>query len=495
MKILIRFSGEIAIKSPHVRRQFLSRLVSNIQSALKASEIEGRVRQEWGRLWLDTEDASAAGAVLKEVFGIRSFSQVEFSCPATMDDILATGAQFLPLVEGRTFAVRAKRSGRHPFSSVDVQRALGALLNTGSGKVCLTQPEITITTEIRDDSCYFFSRSCAGPGGLPLGTGGQALCLMSGGFDSPVAAWMIQKRGVCMDYLFCNLAGAAYERSVLRICRWMARHWSHGTEPRLHVVDFHDVVSDLRQKAHPRYYQVLLKRLFFRAGNLLARESNATVLVTGEAIAQVSSQTLKNLAVIDEVAELPVLRPLVAYDKEDIVALSRMTGTHDMSSGLQEFCQLTTAKPATACSAAVIQQEESLLDASLLFRAVQERRILKPKDMTHQEMTTPYIYQDSISGDYDLLVDCRTLAEYEAWHYPGAQHIPYDVLMDFRQDFFNKEHRVLIYCDVGMQSAILAEKMQTQGYQVYSLRGGCRKLQKTSPESVRASSQAAEINS
>src|SRR5690606_33566595 len=138
---------------------------------------------------------------------------------------------------GRTFAVRARRSGTHPFGSADVMRALGAALNPGA-TVDLTNPEVEVAVEIRDQEVYFFSGRVAGIGGLPLGLERRALCLLCGGFDSAVAAWMMLKRGVQVDYVLFNLAGGAYERSVLQVAKVLADRWSYGTEPRLHVVDF-----------------------------------------------------------------------------------------------------------------------------------------------------------------------------------------------------------------------------------------------------------------
>ena len=146
-------------------------------------------------------------------------------------------------------------------------------------------------------SSDLFSGRVAGAGGLPLGVEGKAVCLMSGGFDSPVAAWLVLRRGVSLDYVFCNLAGDAYERMVASITKVIADEHSWGDHPRLHVVDFAAVVDDLRAKVEPRYWQIVLKRQMYRAAERVAAEVGAEAIVTGEAIGQVSSQTLGNLQI------------------------------------------------------------------------------------------------------------------------------------------------------------------------------------------------------
>src|SRR5690606_12565058 len=168
--------------------------------------------------------------------------------------------------------------------------------------------------------------------------------------DSAVAAWLMLKRGVQLDYVFCNLAGDAYERSVALVAKVLADDWSYGTRPRLHVIDFGPVLDDLRAKSRPRYWQVVLKRLMYRAGDHVAQEARAQGLVTGEAIGQVSSQTLVNLAAIDRASSLPVFRPLIGFDKMDIVELSRRLGTFELSSKVQEYCAIAPGNPATAAS-------------------------------------------------------------------------------------------------------------------------------------------------
>jgi len=168
-----------------------------------------------------------------------------------------------------------------------------------------------VHVEVRDDRAFFYTEAVAGPGGLPLGAEGRALALVSGGFDSAVAAWRMMKRGLALDYAFFNLGGSQHQRDVLRVAK------------------------------------LLLKRLMLKASEQIAQELGVRALVTGEALGQVSSQTLQNLVVITEATELLVLRPLLGLDKEEIVAQARAIGTYEISASVQEYCALVPRKPAT----------------------------------------------------------------------------------------------------------------------------------------------------
>jgi tRNA uracil 4-sulfurtransferase len=190
---------------------------------------------------------------LARVFGISSYSPIDAVVPAVMGDILDAGERvFSERVRGRTFAVRARRAGRHPFSSHDVQVELGARLLSASAGVDLGDPEVAVHVEVRDDRAFLYSERVPGAGGLPLGVEGRAITLLSGGYDSAVAAWLMLKRGVAQEYVFCNLGGDAYERAVVQVGKVLADDWSYGTRPRLHVVDFAEPLQALREGSRER---------------------------------------------------------------------------------------------------------------------------------------------------------------------------------------------------------------------------------------------------
>ncbi len=472
MLTLIRVSPELIIKSARVRGRFQKRLADNISLALAAEGIEHRVHAEWSRfeVWLGDNRGLE---ILQRVFGIQLIYVIEEQCPPQLDHIISTGLRcFNPqLGSGETFAVKARRLDKSlPFTSVDINTSLGKQLDGGRGLVQLSRPQRSFYIDVGTDCAYFYSQAVPGPGGLPLGSGGRALCLLSGGYDSAVAAWMVMKRGVELDFVLCNIAGSAFERSVVGIAKRLLDGWGHGGRARFYSVDFAPIIDNLRLCVAPNISQVLLKRLFYRAGNFIANQAGADALVTGEAIGQVSSQTLKNIRAIDTVAELPVLRPLIAYDKEEIIRLSRRIGTLDLCEKVQEFCQLVPNRPITACRPGLADAEEAKLNLLLLTDACVQAKCFDLADFSDQELRYDYLVVPSPPPGSQI-IDIRSIDEYEAWHIDGARHIEFfQILRKFDQ--LEKSAVYTIYCAHGSMSLMVAEKMQQAGYLAYSLQGG-----------------------
>jgi tRNA uracil 4-sulfurtransferase len=470
--ILVRLGAEVTIKSRRTRTAFLRRLERNIRDALDSADIEHRIEAAWGRLFVRASSHMALPA-LSRVFGISSLSLVEREMAADLDTIVAEAtAHFRAAIAGRKFAVRARRTGQHSFSSQDIERQLGAALVPFAAGVDLSSPDYTVFVEVRDATAYLFSERTVGAGGLPLGVEGRAVALLSGGFDSAVAAWLLMKRGVALDYVFCNLGGDAYERAVVHVGKALADGWSYGTTPYLHVVDFAAVLRELREQTRAPYWQVVLKRLMYRAAAMVAADNNAAAIVTGEAIGQVSSQTLTNLRSIEAVATLPVLRPLIGFDKEEIIERARHIGTAALSEQVKEYCAIAPGRPATAASIARIDAEERRLDMAVLERAVAGRRLLDLRALEPSDLAAPYLFVETVP-EHAVIIDCRPAAQFRAWHLKGARHMEeWDLLRDFKR--FDKGPVYVLYCAHGIQTAYLAERMQRHGYEAYSFRGGIR---------------------
>src|SRR5215208_3972896 len=234
--ILVRLGAELTIKSRRTRTAFLRRLSRNVQDALNSSGVDHRIELVWGRMFVRAQSQIAL-PLLARVFGISSLSWVEREVSAELDTLVPAAAEhFRDAVAGRRFAVRARRTGQHTYRSKDVEIKLGAALYPYAAGVDLTKPEFTAYVEVRDDVAYLFSERTPGPGGLPLGVEGKAVALLSGGYDSAVAAWLVLKRGVALDYVFCNLGGDAYERAVVQVAKAVADDWSYGTQPKLYVI-------------------------------------------------------------------------------------------------------------------------------------------------------------------------------------------------------------------------------------------------------------------
>lgn len=468
--VLIRLAGEISIKSRATRTSFIRRLRRNLEDALASVGGDARLETGWDRLYVrDASDDILA--VLPRVFGISSFSPVERETAATVASIVEAGeAVFSGRLQGKTFAVRARRAGQHPFSSRDVQVELGARLLPHSAGVDLDDPDVSVRVEVRNERAYLFGDRLEGAGGLPLGTEGRALSLISGGYDSAVSSWLMLKRGIALDYVFCNLGGDAYERAVVQVAKVLADDWSYGQRPRLHVVDFGAPLDELRSKARESYWQVVLKRLMYRAANLVARERKAEAIITGEAVGQVSSQTLTNLRAIEPASHLPVFRPLLGFDKEEIIDRALRIGTAGLSEQVKEYCAIAPGRPVTAASVEAVDREESKLDLGVIDAAVGERKVLDLRALSPADLIAPYLFTDDIS-DAAVILDCRPEPQFRAWHLPGAQHRDeWELLRGFGK--LPKEPRYVVVCAHGIQSAHIAEKMQRAGYEAYSLRGG-----------------------
>lgn len=477
---LVGISPDQAVKSRRTRLRFLRRLLGNLRDALAAAGTEYTIENRWSRLAVEADDGLRER--IASVFGVGSVAAVDARLPAELDRIVTEGERlYADAVRGRRFAVRARRAKgtRCPFRSQDVAVELGAALNR-YGPVNLEDPEVTVFVEVRDGEAWLFSERFPGVGGLPLGVEGRAVCLLSGGFDSPVAAWMMMKRGIALDYVFCNLGGEAYERLVLSVAKVLADAWSFGERPRMHVVPFAEVLDALRAEVRPRYWQVVLKRLMYRTAGAVASETGGKAIITGEAVGQVSSQTLGNLRAIDPAAPLPVLRPLLGLDKQEIIDRARTIGTEVLSARIREYCAIGTAKPVTDAKVQAVEDEESRLDLSVVERAVAARKVLDLRALTAQDLVQPYLFTTEIPEEA-VVLDCREAHQYRAWHYPGAGRRDLsDLAGQFKR--LDKAKRYVLYCQFGMQTACVAELMQREGYEAYSFRGGAPALRKYAVE-------------
>ena len=470
---LVRVAAEIATKARGTRRRFQARLGRNLRDALAAAGTDGQVEVKWSHLLVETSDPAAA-PLLARVFGVSSVSAVEARLPPDLDAIVHTGTTlFADRVRGRKYAVRARTGGRIGFESRDIKVRLGAALNPGA-TVDLGDPDVEVNVEVRDKEAFLFSGRTRGAGGLPLGVEGRAVCLISGGFDSAVAAWLMLKRGIALDYVFCNLGGEAYERSVISVAKVLADGWSFGDTPRFHALDFEAPVAELKRAVQPKYWQVVLKRLMYRAAEAVAADVGGEAIVTGESVGQVSSQTLANLRAIDTVARLPVLRPLVGLDKTEIIHRAEAIGTAVLSQHIREYCAIVPDRPVTHAKPKAVDDEESGIDLSVVDRAVRNRKVLDLRALADVDLVQPYIFTAEVPADA-VVFDCREPHHYQTWHFPGAVRRDLDQLAtDFRA--LDKTRTYVLYCSFGVQSAYLAELMQREGYEAYSFKGGTRAI-------------------
>jgi thiamine biosynthesis protein ThiI len=478
--VLLRFSGDITTKAPPTRRRFLQRLVTNLKDALSSLGIDHKATRTHDRLFVEFSSLHEEAAVdaLSNVFGVQSLALVKKYAWVTLDDIVETGERiFRDAVRDRTFAVRARRVGDRraiPFKSEEVQRRLGSALLPGAAGVSLKFPESVAALEIMPGEAYYFGQNVRGRGGLPLGCEGKAISLVSGGFDSPVATWLMMKRGVALDYVFCNLGGRDHQLETLRVMKVVSDRWSYGTRPHFHAVDFDEVTRDLQAKVTTRYWQVVLKRLMLRTAEIIANERAAWAIITGDALGQVSSQTLQNIAVISPATSLPILRPVVGLNKEEIIQQAREIGTHDLSAKVGEYCALVPSKPATRATQAQIDHEERDLDLSILERAVSERTVLDLRTLDLDSLERPETQTSEIPPDA-VILDLRSKAAFQGWHYPDALFLDFpNALRAYGELEAGRPY--VLYCEFGLKSGHLAELMQRRGLDARHFAGGLKAL-------------------
>ena len=464
----MKIAGEIGTKSAPTRRRFLRVLATNVRSALRRRGLRGSVEPRWSRVTVTGDDVSPSD--LAGVFGVHSISRAEVVPAASLDELVRRATErYRPLVAGRTFAVRARRTGEHAYRSRDVAVALGNELLVASAGVDLSNPEVEVPVEIVGDQAYLLTETVAGAGGLPAGIGGRAVALFSGGFDSPVAAWMAMRRGLALDLAICDLGGCGQVDAALQVAHDLADRWAPGIEPPAHVVDLGPLVGALREHVDPSIRQVLLKRGMYRAGSTLAGEAGAHALVTGESLGQVSTQTLRNLAVAEEAAGMPVLRPLIGMDKDEIIARSREIGTHDASERVQEHCAIATGRVETAARLDVVVSAEGVLDEGFI-RAAVERSVRVDLPSWRPGPGPEHVVSEPPDGA--VVVDVR---EPEEGPSAGDLRLPMSRMAEWAPGLDPASTYVFV-CAHGVRSESVAHELRERGLRAYSLAGGLSSL-------------------
>jgi len=343
--VLVRY-GELGLKGNN-RHVFEKALVTNIRDALEpiSKVVVQRLR---GRIAVFPERRGELVARrLQEVFGITSISparSVEATPEAIAEaagPILAHAMEAYPPDEPVTFRVRTSRADkRFPLHSTELDRFVADRILGADRRIVvkLSRPELELGIDVREDQAYVFAARLPGPGGLPVGTLGRAVCLISGGIDSPVAAWMSMKRGCQVTYVTFHSSpyiGEPSKKKVVDLVRTLARF---QRKSRLYVAPFTEIQEAIRDTAPPGYRTVLYRRMMQRIASIIARKERAKVLITGESMGQVASQTLENMTCIEAAAELPVLRPLIAFDKQEAVDLAKKIGTFELSCVQEPDC-------------------------------------------------------------------------------------------------------------------------------------------------------------
>ncbi|MDO3721170.1 tRNA uracil 4-sulfurtransferase ThiI [Marinobacter sp. chi1] len=475
MKLLIRPASEVAIKSKPVRRQQMRQLRQNIRKLLVRIDQAIVVDGSWDRVTVDLpEDQGLLAPVLEALFripGISTIQEIAAFPFVDMDDVGAKAVEaFADRLEGKTFAVRARRQGDHSFRSIDLERYVGAaLLKASNAKgVDLKTPDEEVRIEVRDDEFHIAHRKHRGMGGYPVGSVETVMTLISGGYDSSVAAYLMMRRGLRNHYLFFNLGGTAHEVGVRQVAHYLWDRYGASHSVKFISVPFDGVVAEIMRSVNHRHWGVVLKRQMLKAAAQIAKEYNVAGLVTGDAVAQVSSQTLTNLNVVDRASDEVVLRPLISMDKESIINIAKDIGTESFARNMPEYCGVISQKPVTRAKLHRIETDEAEMDPAVLQKAIDDRDET-PIARLLDSVTTPEEVElvQTPSLD-DVIIDVRHPSEGEQSPLMltnnRVMQIPFYELNEQVADL-PADQQYLLYCDRGTMSRMHAGHLKADGYE------------------------------
>ena len=478
MRYLLKYSPEMTIKSRPVRARFVKQLRRNLSKLLKKIDEKISLVSKWDYLEINIpqdseEHKHLVETVLTSTPGVASIASTSHLILDDLESVLArTLSLYSSRLSGKTFAVRCKRAGKHSFTSVDVEKFIGAGLNrqVESLGVNLSQPDVTVRLEIREQDVFIIDELMQGLGGYPLGTQDSVLSLISGGFDSSVSSYLSIKRGLLTHYCFFNLGGHEHEIAVKEVALYLWMRYGSSHRVKFILVPFEAVVGEIISKVDNSQMGVVLKRMMLRVASKLADELDIDALVTGEAVAQVSSQTLANLAVINKVSETLVLRPLIMSEKQDIIDLAKKIGTEEFSAIIPEYCGVISVRPTTKAHEHRIKKEEAGFDFSILESAIKEATFSTIDQLLKSEKRAAIeLLEVEVVPEQAIVIDIRHPDEEELspLNFPtdGIQKIPFFKLNTvFENGSIEKDVQYLLYCDKGMMSRLHASYLVDKGF-------------------------------
>ncbi|MCD6324199.1 MAG: tRNA 4-thiouridine(8) synthase ThiI, partial [Desulfurococcales archaeon] len=473
IKHLVTVSGEIVLKSRRSRPRFYRRLTRNIEDALRRGGVNDfTVRVEGAKILVNAQ--GSVSDILRRVFGVYRVDEVVEIGFEDLSDLVRKVAETVrDCVRGKRFAVRVRRSGTHPFTSLDVERAVGAELLPVSGGVDLRSPEVVVRVEVKGSKAFIVRRRVEGVSGLPLGVEGRALSLYSGGFDSPVATWFVARRGVETHFLHFFLGDTRATCLATKSMKVFTERWLSGVEPRAFFVDLADVVAAIRKEVKAPYRQVVLRAAMLEVADRIAARFGYDALVTGEILGQASSQTLLNLKAVEAVVNpgVPVFRPLLGMDKEEVIRKAEELGTASISARVGEPCSIAEGWVVTKAKVRELEEEFRKLPEGLIDECV---RSVKVVDVLHagecdglpdSSLTINCVPEGSV------LVDLRSPKASKEKPVEGA------VRLEDLGDLSNLKGKVVVlFCESGVRSYLMAKELRGKGVRAFSFEGGYESL-------------------
>lgn len=385
-EVLLIKNGELALKGLN-RSTFEDMLVKNIKRRMLASVGKFRFTKSQSTIIAepvdDDIDFEEAVETLKKVFGIAAFSRAAVA-EKDFENIKDVALEYLgdELRGVKTFKVNAKRSDKKfPMTSPEICREVGAhlLRNIKTLSVDVHNPDIVVTVEVRDKNVFIHGNQIKGAGGMPVGSAGRVALLVSGGIDSPVAGWMMAKRGLQLDAIHFAAPPYTSKRAEMKVHDLVSIVAKYSGRVNFAVVNFTEIQETIKEKCPEELFTIIMRRLMMKIAIRLAQKDNCGALVTGESLGQVASQTLGAIACTDAVSDMPVFRPLIGMDKDEIITISRKIGTFETSIlPYEDCCTVFTPKhPRTRPTLELIEKAESAVDFSeMIERAIEGTRYM-----------------------------------------------------------------------------------------------------------------------
>lgn len=373
-EILLIKNGELALKGLN-RRTFEEALMSNLRYRLRHYG-DFMLRRAQSTIFIEPKndyvDMEGACDAVSRVFGIAAFSRARVTTK-DLSAIQQAAVEYLGdrLATAKTFKVEAKRADKaFPYTSPEISREVGGyvLSHYHHLKVDVHNPEVLIMVEIRDFGAYIHAQQLPGAGGMPVGTGGKAAIMISGGIDSPVAAYMMAKRGIQLTGIHFASPPYTSERAEQKVISLMEKVGRYAGNMKLHIVPFTRIQEEIQKNCPEEFFTLIMRRFMMRLAQRVARDADCGALITGESLGQVASQTIPAMAVVDTLATMPVFRPLIGMDKEEIVVISRKIDTFELSIQPYEDCctVFTPRHPCTRPKLRKVEEAEAVLDVDAL---------------------------------------------------------------------------------------------------------------------------------
>ena len=366
--IMVRF-GELSTKGKN-KKDFIHTLFLNIKHALKDYDVKVESRFDHIYVYLNGNEYQPIIDRLQDVSGIQGLSLVA-RIENDIEKIKESSLELIKLEEGKTFKVKVKRSNKKfPLHSEEITRLVApVILKNTHLKVDVHNPDILLNIEVRDEGTYIFVKTFPGAGGYPLGVAGKSMHMLSGGIDSPVAAYLMMKRGVTIECIHFASPPYTQEAVIYKLMDLLTKLNRYQPRIRLHIVPFTKIQEAIYDNAPESYCITIMRRMMYRLASKLARRRNCPVISTGESVGQVASQTLQSMATINEVTSTPVIRPCATMDKLEIIKLSKKIDTYDISiRPYEDCCTIFTPKaPKTAPKLEEAKQYEEKFDYESLI--------------------------------------------------------------------------------------------------------------------------------